>query len=411
MTSLPCILKKLLVKELSPDRSDITIIGGGSAGLALAFHLAEQGNDRLSVTVLESRDEYFNDRTWCFWDFNELHENLRPIIRKSWQNWSFSDEKRSIVHHSAVHPYCAVSAGSYYETVLACLDVLDNFNIVKSCEVKSITTHKEGYIIATSEGEISSKYVIDTRPPIHDYHFKKSSSAVPRNSELFSGSILYQIFFGVEVELDHDFFDVSTVELMANMTEGHDGLAFRYVLPYSANRALVEYTTFTPHFFSAQQLKSDCLSALELLLGQGKFEIVYEEGAVLPMGFGGVRSSRNNLLYAGIVGGSVRDSTGFAFIRTQRWAARCAAELANGRLSPSMDCDTRVDKYMDKTFLRVLRKHPQLAPKLFMNMAQNLSAEAFARFMMEKSTWLDYLKVILAMPKKPFIQQIPSTFG
>ncbi len=394
-----------------PEKSDIAIIGGGSAGLALAFHLAEQGNDRLSVTIVESRSDYQNDRTWCFWDFNELHEKLRPIIRKSWQNWSFSKGERTIVHHSAAHPYCAVSAGDYYEKVLACLRVLDNFTIVKNCQATSITTHKGGYLIATSQGEMWSRYIIDTRPPIHDYHFKKSSPSAPSYSEVFSGAILYQIFFGVEVELDYDFFDDSTVQLMANLTEAHNGLAFRYVLPYSANRALVEYTTFTPHFFAAQQLKSDCLSALEQLLGKSKFEIVYEEGAVLPMGFGGVKSSRSNLLYAGIVGGSVRDSTGFAFIRTQRWAARCAADLAKGRLSKSMACDTRVDEFMDKTFLTVLREHPQLAPKLFMSMAQNLSAETFARFMMEKSTWLDYLRVIMAMPKKVFLQQITSTSG
>ncbi|MDJ0624352.1 MAG: FAD-dependent oxidoreductase [Desulfocapsaceae bacterium] len=394
-----------------PEKSDIAIIGGGSAGLALAFHLAEQGNDRLSVTIVESRSDYQNDRTWCFWDFNELHEKLRPIIRKSWQNWSFSKGERTIVHHSAAHPYCAVSAGDYYEKVLACLRVLDNFTIVKNCQATSITTHKGGYLIATSQGEMWSRYIIDTRPPIHDYHLKKSSPSAPSYSEVFSGAILYQIFFGVEVELDYDFFDDSTVQLMANLTEAHNGLAFRYVLPYSANRALVEYTTFTPHFFAAQQLKSDCLSALEQLLGKSKFEIVYEEGAVLPMGFGGVKSSRSNLLYAGIVGGSVRDSTGFAFIRTQRWAARCAADLAKGRLSKSMACDTRVDEFMDKTFLRVLRKHPQLAPKLFMSMAQNLSAETFARFMMEKSTWPDYLRVIMAMPKKVFFQQIISTSG
>lgn len=400
-----------MMKGLLPEKSDVTIIGGGSAGLALAFHLAEQDSGNLSVTIIESRHDYLNDRTWCFWDFDELHDKLRPVIRKQWNNWAFSNSRDSIVHHSDSHPYCAISAGDYYRFVLTHINGRDNFTLVRGCQADNITAHDEGYLISTSQSEIWSRYVIDTRPPIYDYYHNKSSSSVPTHSAFFSGTILYQIFFGVEVELAYDYFDDSTVQLMSNLTEEHEGLAFGYVLPYSTHRALVEYTTFTPLFFSAQQLRPHCFLALEQLLGPGKFEVVYEEGAILPMGFPGVKSTQNNLLHAGIVGGSVRASTGYAFIRTQRWATRCAAGLIKGRLPQSMGCDDRVDEYLDQIFLKVLRRNPQLSPILFMNLAQSLSADAFARFMMEKSTWLDYLKVILSMPKKPFIEQLSTPSG
>lgn len=391
-----------------PERSDITIIGGGSAGLALAFHLAEQECDHLSITILEARQKYLNDRTWCFWDFSELHEKLQPIVRKRWQHWSFSSGTETVAHHSTAHPYCAVSAGDYYQRVVGRIGGLANFSLVQGCGANDIIKEDTGYLITTSDGDMWSRYVIDTRPPIYDYLHTIAPSKEPKLSELFSGTLLYQIFFGVEVELDHDFFDDSLVLLMADLHEEYNGLAFKYVLPYSPKRALIEYTTFTPHFFPAEQLKSNCLHALEQLLGSGNHRLVYEEGAILPMGYSGVKSTQDNLLYAGIVGGSVRDSTGYAFIRTQRWAARCAADLVKGKLSQTMACDTRLDHFMDSTFLKVLRRNPQLSPKLFMNLARSLSADAFARFMMEKSTWRDYLKVISSMPKKPFIQEISS---
>ncbi len=397
------------MKNLLPKDSDITIIGGGSAGLALAFHLAERDIGSMSVTIIESRHEYVNDRTWCFWDFGELHANLQSIIRMKWNKWSFSSGQNTIVHHSLSHPYCAVSSGDYYQYILKRIDGLNNFTLMKGCQADSVTAHKDGYLIHTSIGEIWSRFVIDTRPPIRDYHYIKKTPTEPAPSALFSGTPLYQIFFGVEVELESDFFDHSTVQLMSNLTEGHSGLAFNYILPYSTHRALVEYTTFTPHFFPAQQLKVQCKLALEELLGKGKFEVVYEEGAILPMGFSGVKSTKKNMLFAGIVGGSVRDSTGYSFIRTQRWADRCATMLMNGKIPKTMDCDKRIDEYLDLIFLRVLRRNPRLFPKLFMDLANCLSADAFARFMMEKSTLIDYLRVIFSMPKKPFINEILTT--
>ena len=54
------------MKEAHPDY-DLIIIGGGCAGLSLARRLIED-ESTLRVLILEHRDAYSDDRTWCFWE-------------------------------------------------------------------------------------------------------------------------------------------------------------------------------------------------------------------------------------------------------------------------------------------------------------------------------------------------------
>jgi len=45
---------------------DLAILGGGCAGLSLARELAANQVKR-SVIVIEPRQAYEDDRSWCFW--------------------------------------------------------------------------------------------------------------------------------------------------------------------------------------------------------------------------------------------------------------------------------------------------------------------------------------------------------
>ena len=64
--------------------------------------------------------------------------------------------------------------------------------------------------------------------------------------------------------------------------------------------------------------------------------------------------------------------------------------------------------FMDRLFNRVLIKHPELAVDLFMQMANSLDGDQFARFMTGSASLAEWGKVILAMPKLPFMRHIWS---
>ena len=58
---------------------------------------------------------------------------------------------------------------------------------------------------------------------------------------------------------------------------------------------------------------------------------------------------------------------------------------------------------MDKIFLSVIRKNPLLAPLIFTNMAQSLNGDNFACFLSGQANLKIWCKVVLSMPKIPFI--------
>ena len=64
---------------------DYIIIGGGCAGLSLAYEL--ELNDKLknkTLAIIEPRKEYKRDKTWSFWKV--FSHNFDDCVKKSWKN-------------------------------------------------------------------------------------------------------------------------------------------------------------------------------------------------------------------------------------------------------------------------------------------------------------------------------------
>ena len=64
---------------------DYIIIGGGCAGLSLAFEL--EINEKLknkTLAIIESRAEYKKDKTWSFWKV--VDHNFDDCVKKNWEN-------------------------------------------------------------------------------------------------------------------------------------------------------------------------------------------------------------------------------------------------------------------------------------------------------------------------------------
>ena len=83
---------------MTPDI--LLILGGGCAGLSLALRLADGHFPYQKVIIIEKRDAYHNDRTWCFWDENDTPpkghpskrgELFREIVSKKWNQAVFAN--------------------------------------------------------------------------------------------------------------------------------------------------------------------------------------------------------------------------------------------------------------------------------------------------------------------------------
>jgi len=66
---------------------DYIIIGGGCAGLSLAYELEIHNKlENKTLAIIEPRDEYKRDKTWSFWKVSE--HNFDDCVIKNWKNFS-----------------------------------------------------------------------------------------------------------------------------------------------------------------------------------------------------------------------------------------------------------------------------------------------------------------------------------
>jgi lycopene beta-cyclase len=371
---------------------DLAILGGGCAGLSLAGALAERQVKR-SVVVIESRQTYRDDRSWCFWA--EDQHLLQDWVSFSWSAWSFGQAgQRVATRQQPGFRYRYVRSSDFYRNCLAAIHACPAIDLQLGQAVTALDAHAHGWQVTTDTTTYHAQQVLDTRPP-----------AQTRIDQ----STLLQCFLGVEIELEKPGeINTAQVELMTDMRLVDGEFCFTYILPYTQTRLLVEVT-----FFAGKRMDSALLQAeLDQLLerrGWAQARIVRQEYGVLPMGLPREMSDSPNQPQppqAGMRAGALRAASGYGFMRIQRWARQCAQQYCtNGSLLAQTGSNVLLNT-MDQIFLNVIRKEPRLAPLLFDALLGQLAPARFIRFMEDRATLVDCWQVIACMPKIPFLNAL-----
>ena len=372
----------------SIEETDIAILGGGCAGLALARELARSAEGP-RVIVIEPRDAYGNDRTWCFWA-PDTHPMVSPATH-TWTSWRLSGGGREIVHDTEKLPYRMVQASTYYSDALSIIQASPRVDLRRGTRVTRSTVSAEGVLIETDKGAFHARYAIDTRPP---------------PQERLAQSPLLQVFSGADVSFDRAVLSPGEAGLMRDLEGDREapeaGVRFTYILPYSDREGLVETTRFVPSWIEPSTLDEALEADLARISGSTGYKIQRRERAVLPMGLPPESPpDSGRLIRAGTAGGALRASTGYGFLAIQHWASLCARRLYAGRppLPPQPPPGPRA--FLDATFLRAVRARPDRAPGYLLATAGALRPVAFARFMSDRATPGDWLRVMAALPKFP----------
>lgn len=371
------------------ERADLVIIGGGLAGLSLAMRLARGGYPG-RVQILEPRTAYTDDRSWAFW--TPVASVLPAPASRRWTRWQFATQDGAHVDCSAEGwHYAYVRALDFYGAALDAIASRPDFNLVPGTVVGAIESRDGALCISTGSGNVTARWVVDTRPP---------------EPARFSGSTLFQCFAGREILFDRPRLDDRRVELMTDMRADALGLVFTYVLPLSPKRALVEATRFSTRALGPLQLSAD-LDGLLSRRGWTRAQVLRSEGAALPMGLPepGTRPLPG-VVRAGQGGGALRAASGFGFVRVQAWAERCARALLHGQAPVGHPPEPWLRGWMDRVFLHALTRYPQRSPEFFLRLAQAVPGDALVRFMSDQGSWRDHARVVAALPPAPFLQSL-----
>ena len=99
-----------------------------------------------------------------------------------------------------------------------------------------------------------------------------------------------------------------------------------------------------------------------------------------------------------------RLSTGYTFLNIQEHSKYLRMNIENIQNTKKYEIGKKY-QFLDKIFLRVLKKHPEKMPDIFSNMFRASNNTAI-KFLSNKSNILEDLSIILKMPKWIFIKSI-----
>ena len=349
---------------------DYIIIGGGCAGLSLAYEL--EINEKLknkTLAIIEPREEYKKDKTWSFWKVT--NHNFDDCVKKSWENFTVNIPKNTNHLQCTSYPYQSVDSGLFYEKINKRLKENKNISFFKDLK------------------EINSKnsFVFNSVPSIKkDY----------RN--------LWQHFCGVEIETQNDFFDDEIFNLMDFDCDQRESVHFFYTLPYSKTRALVETTWLSKMNDSSQKdYDNQIKDYIENHLNLKNYKITYKEEGAIPLFYPAYEKTKNKI-NIGTAGGMTRLSTGYTFLNIQEHSKYICKNIENISKTKKFEIGKKY-QFLDDVFLRVLDKNPEKMPDIFFEMFKT-SPKTVIKFLSNKSNFFEDLSVIFKMPKLTFIKAL-----
>ena len=349
---------------------DYIIIGGGCAGLSLAYELEihEKLKDK-TLAIIEPREEYKRDKTWSFWKV--ATHNFDDCVKKNWENFSVNIPGKTNYLECKNFPYQSIDSGLFYEKIKSKLKKNENIFLFKNLE----------------EVNTQNSLVFNSVPIIEKNYLN-----------------LWQHFCGVEIKTDNDIFDEKIFNLMDFDCEQRESVHFFYTLPYTKNRALVETTWLSKMNDNSQKdYENQINNYIKNNLKIKSYEITYKEEGAIPL-FYPLNKNEKNKINIGTAGGMTRLSTVYTFLNIQEHSKYIRENIDNISNAKKFEIDKKY-QFLDEIFLRVLEKNPEKMSDIFFRMFKT-SPKTVIKFLSNKSNFLEDLSIIFKMPKLIFIKAL-----
>lgn len=366
------------------------ILGAGGAGLSLAVALREAAFAG-PIVLLDRRTVFARDRTWCLWDTPGVR--FSELATHRWPAWEVVSSTGAATRQDGpATPYLHLRADDVYAAARARLG--DDVELRLGVRVTALREEAGHVTVGTTHGPVRAAHVVDAL----------GGPGPLRHRRPTDPGALRQTFLGQEVRTDRPVFDPGVATLMDFRIDQCGGVRFVYVLPFAADRALVEDTSIGTTPVPAARRRTAIRRYLTDHHGvrPGSFAVEHEERGVIEMTTTPrpVRIS-DRLTAVGLAGGAARPSSGYAFARIQQQVDAVAAALAAGTPVPARTTSTRLD-LMDRVFLDVLREDPGAFAQTMTSLFDGAPAEVVARFMNDASSPLDEARLAAAMPLASF---------
>ena len=349
---------------------DYVILGGGCAGLSLAYQL--DINNKIknkTLAIVEMRKEYKRDKTWSFWKIAD--HNFDDCIIKSWNNFTINIKSETCEVLNKEYPYQTIDSGLFYQKILKQLKQNKNIEYFKN----------------TNELKLENSIIFNSFPKKENHENE-----------------LWQHFKGLEIETSKNIFDDEIFNLMDFDCDQKKNVHFFYTLPFAKNRALIETTWLSKmNDKSLEDYDIQLETYIKDTLKIKDYKINYEEEGAIPLFYPRNKIDKNKI-NIGSSGGMTRLSTGYTFLNIQEHSKYLVNNIDQIQNIKPYHIGKKYE-FLDKIFLNVLKSHPDKMPKIFFNMFK-APPKKVIKFLSNKSNIFDDLSIIFKMPKWIFVKNI-----
>src|SRR6266567_8554369 len=364
---------------------DIIIAGGGAAGLSLAYHLLHSPlHDRRALIVeKEAKDQ--NDRTWSFW--TDRPTPFDDIVYRSWSQLQV--------------------LGNHFEKQLA-LDPY-RYNMLRGIDFYRFTrqafslsphvAYVQGKVERIEDGEQEASVLVDGQSYTGTWVFDSLFNRSAFKPDPARYHVLKQQFKGWEIETRENAFNPQAATFLDFRTSQQKGMHFFYVLPFSERHALVESVLSTTTPVSWEDCEQALRVYLATVLGIEKYRITREEQGISPLtDWPFPRQIGKRLMAIGTLGGRVKPSTGYAFIRMQEDSSAIVRSLLSVGHPFSVPHSPRRYRFFDSAMLAIMTQRAERIEPIFTALFKRNPAQRIFRFLDEVvSPWENFLM----MPSLP----------
>ena len=365
---------------------DYIICGGGASGLLLsnAFISDKFFNDK-KILIIEKESKTTNDKTFGFW--NDKESVLDEMVFKEWEFAEFKDSNSYNTFLLNPYKYKMIKSNQFYSHIGNKILKAANFKYLNSNinEIDEINN-----IVKTDDGEFSSSIIFSSI--YNEVNFKKYP-------------LLKQHFIGWTIETKSETFDDNKITFMDFSVDQKDEIRFMYILPFSKNKALVEYTLFSKELISDNEYEKEIKSYLKENNIQG-YTIKEKEKGMIPMTcYPFFENNTDTYFQIGTAGGWSKPSTGYTIKNSIKKIDVVVESLKQNKPLSKIRFKNRF-WYYDLLFLDVLIASKGKGSQVFSDLFKNNDPIKIFKFLDENTSVVEELSIFLSVDIKTFVKSL-----
>ena len=368
------------------ERFDYIICGGGASGLLLSNALLSDKhfNDK-KILIIEKDSKTDNDKTFGFW--NDKESVLDNIVFKEWEYAEFRDSNSHNSFLLSPYKYKMIKSNEFYLYIGDKISKASNFTYLNSTvnEIDQVNNK-----VKTNDGEFSSSIIFSSI--YNEVSFKKYP-------------LLKQHFIGWTIETKNESFDDNKITFMDFSVDQKDEIRFMYILPFSKNKALIEYTLFSSDIISDDEYEKEIKAYLKKknILN---YSIVEKEKGMIPMTcYPFFENNTDTYFQIGTAGGWSKPSTGYTIKNSIEKIDIIINSLKQNKPLSKIRFKNRF-WYYDLLFLDVLIASKGKGSQVFSDLFKNNDPIKIFKFLDEKTSVMEELSIFLSVDIKTFVRSL-----